>query len=279
MTASLRLGALFGLPTNQPGAASLLGVAARPLAVTLAGTVVRRAIRQLATLLRLTSRRADLRQSRRLGLRARDHPAVRCGRAHGGGPRLLLREPVRPAPAFNSICSGRLTSARHCARYANLRVEDGGPGGTRPSIGGGRRATRTCSGILARARVGHLLKASHHSMTSGFHYSMRDFRLMMSVTIPGDGTMSARREDLHRTARRNDHHARAASLPSRVCDAADLINWCFTIYQSAPYQSRSSCQRCTTTTGARSATRLSTSTPSRTPRRRGCALQGGRART
>jgi conjugal transfer ATP-binding protein TraC len=78
---------------------------------------------------------------------------------------------------------------------------------------------------LARQRVGHLLQGAQKSLTAGFHYTIRDFRLMMSVAFPATrGPEQARRVD--GAARLDVVHLRSASLPNRVCDAADLINWC-----------------------------------------------------
>ena len=63
-------------------------------------------------------------------------------------------------------------------------------------------------------------------MTSGFHYTVRDFRLMMSVALPGNADDLRRRDELLALREAMSTTLRAASLPNRVCDAADLINWC-----------------------------------------------------
>jgi conjugal transfer ATP-binding protein TraC len=55
---------------------------------------------------------------------------------------------------------------------------------------------------------------------------MRDFRLMMSVTLQGDPSNVARREEIVSLRDGMSTTLRSASLPNRVCDAADLINWC-----------------------------------------------------
>lgn len=109
--------------------------------------------------------------------------------------------------------------------YGNLRVEDEDALGA--AIPYGRPArNRNLFRMLARRRAGHLLKGSHASLTRGFQYSIRDFRLMVSLVLRGglaDIVVQERlltlRESLLATLG-------AAKLPGVVCDAADLINWC-----------------------------------------------------
>ncbi|MBK6973194.1 MAG: type IV secretion system protein TraC [Sterolibacteriaceae bacterium] len=108
--------------------------------------------------------------------------------------------------------------------YANLRLEDADQVDKAKHWGRAAR-NENLFRLLARARVAHLMKAAHRSMTRGFHYSIRDFRLMMSVTIPGDGGDLRRREELIALREAMTTTLKAASLPSRVCDASDLINW------------------------------------------------------
>lgn len=74
--------------------------------------------------------------------------------------------------------------------------------------------------------MGHLLRGAQSSLTSGFHYTIRDFRLMLSVTLPGDAQDMTRREEVMAQRESMASTLRSASLPNRVCDAADLINWC-----------------------------------------------------
>ncbi len=113
-------------------------------------------------------------------------------------------------------------------RYANLRLEDGDQ--TDKAHQWGRPARNdNLFRKLARQRVGHLLQGAQHSLTAGFHYTIRDFRLMLSVSCPV--APEAAGEPQHRDAvlALRDSMAstlRSASLPNRVCDAADLINWC-----------------------------------------------------
>ena len=116
----------------------------------------------------------------------------------------------------------------HLRRYANLRLEDADQAEKARPWG---RAARNDNLYrrLARQRAGHLLAGAQRSLTTGFHYTVRDFRLMLSLTLPGGLNQLG---DLNRLdeilALRESMSAtlRSAALPSKVCDAADLINWC-----------------------------------------------------
>ena len=109
--------------------------------------------------------------------------------------------------------------------YTNLRVEDVDQI-ERSRSEGYPVPNQNLFRRLARQRVNHLLRGTQESLTGGFHYTLRDFRLMLSVTVPGNAQDLSRRETL--LALRDSMRAtlRSALLPSRVCDAADLINWC-----------------------------------------------------
>jgi conjugal transfer ATP-binding protein TraC len=110
-------------------------------------------------------------------------------------------------------------------RYANLRVEDEDQ--PEKSKRWGRPARNdNLFRKLARQRVGHLLEGAQQSLTSGFHYTVRDFRLMLSVCVPGEGADLNRRDELTALRESMASTLRSASLPNRTCDAADLINWC-----------------------------------------------------
>ena len=109
--------------------------------------------------------------------------------------------------------------------YANLRTEDANQL-DRAARWGRAARNENLYRILARERVGHLLASTHDSMTSGFHYCMRDFRLLLSVSVPGTGLDLTRKEELLTLREQMATTLRAASLTNWVCDAADLINWC-----------------------------------------------------
>jgi conjugal transfer ATP-binding protein TraC len=110
-------------------------------------------------------------------------------------------------------------------RYANLRVEDLDQADKAKHWGRPARNDNLFH-RLARQRVGHLLQGAQTSLTSGFHYTIRDFRLMMSVAIAADAEDLTRRDELMALRESMASTLRSASLPNRVCDAADLINWC-----------------------------------------------------
>jgi len=110
-------------------------------------------------------------------------------------------------------------------RYANLRVEDADQAEKAKRWGRPAR-NENLFRRLARQRVGHLLHGAQHSLTSGFHYTVRDFRLMMSVSYPGQADNLNQREAALALRESMASTLRSASLPSRVCSAADLINWC-----------------------------------------------------
>jgi conjugal transfer ATP-binding protein TraC len=110
-------------------------------------------------------------------------------------------------------------------RYANLRVEDDTQVEQAAHYGRPARNSNIFR-VLARHRVEHLLRGAHKSLTTGFHYCIRDFRLMVSVCLPGTGNDMNRREELMNLREAMVTTLRAASLPSKVCDASDLINWC-----------------------------------------------------
>ena len=111
-------------------------------------------------------------------------------------------------------------------KYANLRMEDDRPGRQGPGTGAARPATTTCSASSPGAASSTSPHGAQHSLTQGFHYTIRDFRLMMSVTLQGDPASLARRDEIVSLRDGMATTLRSASLPNRVCDAADLINWC-----------------------------------------------------
>ncbi|KQB59143.1 MULTISPECIES: type IV secretion system protein TraC [Betaproteobacteria] len=110
-------------------------------------------------------------------------------------------------------------------RYANLRVEDEDQFEKAQHWGRPAR-NENLFRALARQRVGHLLEGAQQSLTAGFHYTIRDFRLMLSVAFPADPGNLNKREELLALRDSMASTLRSASLPNRVCDAADLINWC-----------------------------------------------------
>ena len=110
-------------------------------------------------------------------------------------------------------------------RYANLRVEDEDQADKAQHWGRPARNDNLFR-RLARQRVGHLLHGAQQSLTSGFHYTLRDFRLMLSVSLPGDAEDLNRRDEVLTLRESMASTLRSALLPNQVCDAAALINWC-----------------------------------------------------
>ena len=110
-------------------------------------------------------------------------------------------------------------------KYANLRVEDEDQAEKAQQWGRPARNDNLFR-KLARQRVGHLLQGAQQSLTAGFHYTIRDFRLMLSVALTADAEDLSKRDELLALRDSMASTLRSASLPNRVCDAADLINWC-----------------------------------------------------
>lgn len=110
-------------------------------------------------------------------------------------------------------------------RYANLRLEDEDQAEKAAQWGRPARNDNLYR-RLARQRVGHLLNGAQASLTPGFSYQLRDFRLLLSTCTPGHGSDLNLRERLLHLRDAMGSTLQAASLPNRVCNADDLINWC-----------------------------------------------------
>jgi conjugal transfer ATP-binding protein TraC len=109
------------------------------------------------------------------------------------------------------------------AAYARLRQPDE----EIPEFEALGRAGRhgTIFRTMARRRVGHYLAGSRRSLLPSQSYLLREFRLVMSVSVPGNPGDLTRLDDLLllRDGARATLHA--AGFPSRVWSASDLINW------------------------------------------------------
>lgn len=131
--------------------------------------------------------------------------------------------PVGAGVQFNLFASPHVRD--QLRRYANMRMEDANQ--LRLAEQWGRPArNQNLYRTLARQRVAHLLRGSQRSLTQGFHYSIKDFRLMVSVSVPWDINQQGRREELLAIRDSMTSTLNSASLANRVCDADDLINWC-----------------------------------------------------
>ena len=109
------------------------------------------------------------------------------------------------------------------ARYAALRQPDDDV----PEFSMLGRAGRHTNihRTMARRRVEHYLAGSRASLLPAQSYLFRDFRLLVSVSIPGNPEDLARLDELlllRDSARATLH---AAGFPSRAWTAGDLINW------------------------------------------------------
>ncbi|MRV70575.1 type IV secretion system protein TraC [Duganella sp. FT92W] len=114
---------------------------------------------------------------------------------------------------------------RQLKEYANLRAEDADQYENSLRLG---RPVRN-EGLyrkLARQRVGYLHRGAHNSLTPGFHLAVRDFRLMLSISIDGNPDDHARCQEVLALRQSVISTLNAASLPNKVCNADDLINWC-----------------------------------------------------
>ena len=109
--------------------------------------------------------------------------------------------------------------------YANQRVEDDDQ--YERSREHGRPArNENLFRKLARQRVQHLLDGTQKSLTNGYHFTIRDLRLMVSVTLPGSGDDTVRRKELCGLRDTMSVTLNAASFPNFVCGVDELINWC-----------------------------------------------------
>lgn len=78
---------------------------------------------------------------------------------------------------------------------------------------------------MARRRVGHYLAGARQSLLPNQSYLFRNFRLIVSVSLPGSPENLTRLEEL--LLLRDGHRAtlHAAGFPSRPWTATELINW------------------------------------------------------
>ena len=108
-------------------------------------------------------------------------------------------------------------------RYAELRLpdEEVPEFSTRGRMGRHTNIHRT----MARRRVGHYLNGSRSSLVPSHSYLFRDFRLVVSVSLPGNLNDLSRIDDLLLLRGGARATLYAAGFPSRLWTANDLINW------------------------------------------------------
>ncbi len=109
-------------------------------------------------------------------------------------------------------------------RYAELRMPDTDT--EAKSIEYGRQARHNnIFRSLARRRTGFYLRGAHQSIAKGFHYTVRDFRLVFSVSVPGNVDDMTRRDELLALRDSMSTTLNAGGFPNRPFGASDLINW------------------------------------------------------
>lgn len=114
---------------------------------------------------------------------------------------------------------------RKLMQYANLRVSD--PDIKERSDEAGRPArNKNIYRTLARRRFEHLARAAHKSLTRGYSYLLRDFRLVLSVTVPVRFSDHARIQELLNSRAGMVTTLRGAGFPASEWEAVDLLNWC-----------------------------------------------------
>ena len=108
-------------------------------------------------------------------------------------------------------------------RYAELRLPDAAV----PEFDERGRSGRHSNihRTMARRRVGHYLAGARNSLLPNQSYLFREFRLIVSVSLPGGIENLSRIDELLllRDGARATLHA--AGFPSRVWTATELINW------------------------------------------------------
>ena len=78
---------------------------------------------------------------------------------------------------------------------------------------------------MARKRVAHYIQGGRRTLLPAQSYLLRDFRLVLGVSIPGNPEDLARLDDLLSLREGTRATLYAAGFPSRAWTAADLINW------------------------------------------------------
>ena len=111
--------------------------------------------------------------------------------------------------------------------YASLRPEDSDQF-SKSCVAGRPVRNDNLYRRLVRHRFMYLQKGSLESLTHGYHCGVRNFRLLISVNAPGTPDDRGRCDDILFVRDAMAATLRAASLPTHVCNANDLINWCAT---------------------------------------------------
>jgi conjugal transfer ATP-binding protein TraC len=142
---------------------------------------------------------------------------------------LYATAPVGTGIQFHLLASPDIRG--NLGRYADLRLPDAAmPEFAVPTdaTAGPRGRPGRHTNIhrnMARRRVGHYLQGAQHSLLSHQSYLLRNFRLVISVSLPGSPDNLSRIDELIllRDGQRATLHA--AGFPSRSWGASELINW------------------------------------------------------
>lgn len=110
-------------------------------------------------------------------------------------------------------------------QFAELRVED--DDADKKFLARGRRARNdNIFRVMARRRVEHLMRGAHQSLADGMHVLVRDFRCVVSVTVPGSIDDKSQLDYLLSLRESISTSLRSADFPNRAWNPDDLINWC-----------------------------------------------------
>ena len=108
-------------------------------------------------------------------------------------------------------------------RYASLRRLDDDATEQAAKYGGRPARNKNVFRQMARRRYAHLLRGSKHPLAPDVTFLVRDFRIFLSVTLPGHITDLARLDQLLDTRESMRSTLQAAQFPSVVMDAKALI--------------------------------------------------------
>jgi conjugal transfer ATP-binding protein TraC len=109
-------------------------------------------------------------------------------------------------------------------QYATLRSEDSDIS-DRNLMQGRPTRNNNLGRVMARRRVEHLMKGAHGSLAKGASLMIRNFRCVLSVTLPGSTDDARRLGELLNIREQISATLTASSLTHQVMDASDLINW------------------------------------------------------
>ncbi len=131
--------------------------------------------------------------------------------------------PARTGVQFQLFASPHIKDTLR--QYANLRVEDGDQSERAKEWGRPARNSNVYR-ALARRRVEHYLNGAQRSLAPGYHFTIRDFRLLVSVSLPGSIEQRSKIDEAITLRDSISATLRAADLFNVQRGAEDLINWC-----------------------------------------------------